>query len=99
MLHLLTVSLILCLVSISGEGWGGKLPPKMRNKFIVSIFHPAISPMVSCLFRENERLEFEIKVYLVYYSVFYLYYTQKFILEATIYRVSSPRCIMLYLSW
>ena len=31
-------------------GMRKKLPPKMRNKFVVAIFHLEISPMLSCPF-------------------------------------------------
>ena len=53
MLPLLTVSLILYLVSISGKGWAKKLPPKIQNESVVASFFSETTPMVSCLFREN----------------------------------------------
>ena len=71
MLPLLAVFLILCLVGMSDKGWAKTLPPKMQNNYVVANFHFAILSVVSCPFRENERLEREIKVYLGYYSVFY----------------------------
>ena len=42
----------------------------MRNDYIIAIFFLAISPLVSCPFVKNERLECEIKVSLGYCSAF-----------------------------
>ena len=53
MLTLLAVSLILCLVSISGEGWAKKLPPKMHNRSVFASFLLEISTMMSCPFCER----------------------------------------------
>ena len=55
MLTLLAVSLILCLASMSGEGWAKKLPPKIQNKFVVASFELLIFPIVSCLFHEKQE--------------------------------------------
>ena len=62
MLLLLEFSLILCLVSISGEGWAKQLPPKMLNESFVASFFLESHPW--CHFRsvKNERLECEITV-------------------------------------
>ena len=50
MLRLLEFSLMLCLVSISGEGWVEELPPKTQNDFVGTSFFLEISPMVSSPF-------------------------------------------------
>ena len=86
MLPLLSVSLIVCLVSISGEGCE-KLQPKKRNNSIIASFHLEISPMVSYPFRENwEAGDWNqgiFRILLCALSVSYL----ETILEATITRV------------
>ena len=37
------------------RGMGKKLPPKMRNELVVTSFHAAFLPMVSCLFRKKRE--------------------------------------------
>ena len=68
MLPLLAISLILGWVSMSGKVWEEKLPPKTRNEFVAASFCLTLSPIVSFLFRKNERLQYEITVSLGYYS-------------------------------
>ena len=53
MLPLLEVSLMLCLVNISDEVWAEKLPPEMRNEFVVASFCSEILTIVSFPFRER----------------------------------------------
>ena len=87
MLLLLAVSLILCLVSVSGEGWAKKLPPKMCNKFILTSLYLSILPMVTCSFRKKIETgvlnQGTCRILLCVLSILYI----EIILEATISRV------------
>ena len=71
MLPLLAVSLVLCLVGISGEGWEKKIYQKCRMSLSLPVFVRKCCPWCHVNFVKNERLECEIKVPLGYYSVFY----------------------------
>ena len=53
MLAFLEISLILFVVSTSGNKWAKKMPPKIHNEYVIASFRSEISPMVSCLFREK----------------------------------------------
>ena len=77
MLPLLTVSLILCLISISDTKWAKKYHNKCR--MILSSQNSDWQPRPWChvSFVKNERLECEIKASLGYYSAFYQHHTQK----------------------
>ena len=77
MLPLLEVSLILCLVIISYKKWAKQCHHKCGMILSSQVFACKYCPWVSCPFCENEWLECEIKVSLVYYSAFYQHHTQK----------------------
>ena len=77
MLPLLTVSLILCLVGISGKGWTNNAT---KNSELVCLHKFFLRQYYLCYhvcFVNNERLKCEIKVPLRYYSVLYRHHTQK----------------------
>ena len=87
MLPLLAFPLILCLVSMSGEGWAKILSPKIRNNLVVTIFQSAILPMVSCLLSEKwEAGVWNQGIFRIVFCVLSILYVE-IILEATIYRV------------
>ena len=99
MLPLLAVSLILCLVSMSGKGWAKKAPPRTQNYFIITSFHSKISPMVPFMFREKwEAGVWNWGILRILFWILSISYIE-IILEATIYRFFSPRCTMWHFTW
>ena len=87
MLPLLAFPLILCLVSMSGEGWAKILSPKIRNNLVVTIFQSAILPMVSCLLSKKwEAGVWNQGIFRIVFCILSILYVE-IILEATIYRV------------
>ena len=57
------------------QGMGEKIPPKNWNEFVIASFPCQFSPWCHVLLVKNERMDFEIKVSLGYYSTFYRNHT------------------------
>ena len=77
MLPLLAVSLISCLVGMSGEGWAKTCLQNCGISSSSPVFTQQFRPWCHVRFVKNKRLECEMKVSLGYYYVFYRYHMYK----------------------